>query len=121
MIACIHRLWQQQVSDEEIAARLTTQGFHSAKSALVSAHTVQRVRSQHGWHRPTNAPVEAPEGYLKIAEVAQRLEVKPMWVYQPIRSGKIDPQWVPQHPQRKVILIRDSLELIDHLRQLKSE
>jgi DNA invertase Pin-like site-specific DNA recombinase len=121
MIACIHELWQQQTSDGEIAARLNAQGFHSAKSDRVSAYTVQRIRTQHGWHRPTNQPVDAPEGYLKIAELAQRLDVKPMWVYQRIRSGKIDPQWVTQHPLRKVILIRDSLELIDHLRQMKSE
>jgi len=120
MIACIHELWQQ-ASDVEIAAKLTAQGFHSAKSDRVSAYTVQRIRAQHSWHRPTNAPVEAPEGYLKIAEVAQRLDVKPMWVYQRIRSGKIDPQFVTQHPQRKVILIRDSPELLEHLRQMKSE
>ena len=121
MVSQIHALWQQGVRDEEIAAHLTAQRFHSAKSARVSAATVQRIRAKSGWDRPKNAPVQAPEGYLKIAELAHRLDVKPMWIYQRIRGGKIDPQFVTQHPQRKVILICDRPEVIDRLRQMKSE
>lgn len=118
MVDRIHTLWQQDVSDTAIAQQLTREGFHSARSAQVSASTVQKIRTSHGWYRATNQPVTAPDGFLKITELAAQLDVKPMWIYRQICSKKINPKHVMQHPHRKVILVRDYPEVIDKLREL---
>jgi hypothetical protein len=57
----------------------------------------------------------APEGYLKLTEVAARLEVSFGWVY--YHLGQIDPQHVTRHPQYNMILVRDDPDLLDALRQ----
>jgi hypothetical protein len=119
MLNRIHELWQQNVADADIARQLTDEGFHSARSSIISPSTIQKIRMSQEWYRTTtNQPVEAPMGFLKITELAERLGVKPMWIYQRLRSQKIDPRYVEQHPKRKVILIRDSPDLMDQLRQM---
>lgn len=118
MVDSIHTLWQQDVSDTDIAQQLTRAGFHSARSAHVSASTVQKIRTSPGWYRATSQSVTAPDGFLKIAELAAQLDVKPMWIYRQIRSKKINPRHVMQHPHRKVILVLDCPEVIDKLQEL---
>jgi hypothetical protein len=91
------------------------EGFHSARSAGLSAATVKGFRRLHGWYRPSHPPVVAPEGYLKLTELAARLEVSFGWVY--YHLAQIDPRHVMRHPQFNTILIQDDPELLDTLRQ----
>jgi hypothetical protein len=116
MMARLEQLWLQDYSDAEIAAQLMAEGFHSARSAGLSAATIKDFRHLHGWYRPSHPPVVAPEGYLKLTEVAARLGVSFGWVY--YHLGQIDPQFVTRHPQYYTILIRDDPGLLDALRQL---
>jgi DNA invertase Pin-like site-specific DNA recombinase len=116
MMTRLEELWLQDYSDTEIAAQLIAEGFHSARSAGLSAATIKGFRHLHGWYRPSHPPVIAPDGYLKLTEVALRLGVSFKWVY--YHLGQIDPQCVTRHPQYNTILIRDDPELLDTLRQL---
>jgi hypothetical protein len=116
MMARLEELWLQDYSDAEIAAQLMAEGFHSARSAGLSAATIKGFRHLHGWYRPSHPPVIAPDGYLKLTEVAARLGVSFKWVY--YHLGQIDPQFVTRHPQYNTILIRDDPGLLDALRQL---
>ncbi len=116
MMARLEELWLQDYSDAEIAIQLMAEGFHSARSAGLSAATIKGFRHLHGWYRPSHPPVMAPEGYLKLTDVAARLGVSFGWVY--YHLGQIDPQLVTRHPQYHTILIRDDPGLLDALRQL---
>lgn len=50
MVARIESLWRDGIEDdEEMAARLTREGFHSARAAEVLPATVRRIRKAHGW------------------------------------------------------------------------
>jgi hypothetical protein len=115
MMTRLEELWLQDYSDTEIATQLMAEGFHSARSAGLSAATIKGFRHLHGWYRPSHPPVIAPDGYLKLTEVAMRLGVSFKWVY--YHLGQIDPQCVTRHPQYNTILIRDDPELFDTLRQ----
>jgi DNA invertase Pin-like site-specific DNA recombinase len=115
MMTRLEQLWLQDYSDAEIAAQLIAEGFHSARSAGLSAATIKGFRHLHGWYRPNHPPVVAPDGYLKLTEVAARLQVSFGWVY--YHLGQIDPQDVTRHPQYNTILVRDDLAVLDVLRQ----
>jgi hypothetical protein len=116
MMTRLEQLWLQDFSDAEIAAQLMAEGFHSARSAGLSATTIKGFRHLHGWYRPNHPPVVAPDGYLKLTEVAARLEVSFGWVY--YHLGQIDPQYVTRHPPYNTILVRDVPAVLDALRQL---
>lgn len=119
IIQRIEALFHQGLSDGQIAARLTAEGFHSARSSRFSTTSVLRIRLQQGLERPRNPPAESVEGYLKISELAARLDVKPLWIWERVNKGKIGPEYVSRHPRRNVILIKDEPELIEQLRLQK--
>jgi DNA invertase Pin-like site-specific DNA recombinase len=121
MIARLRALWQQGLNDDQIAAQLLSEGFHTARSARgVSPMTVQKIRLERGWYQPLHRSRNALEldGHLTIRGLAARLEVKRSWVYNRIRSGVIHPAYVVRHPQSQLCLIRNSPELTERLRQL---
>jgi DNA invertase Pin-like site-specific DNA recombinase len=119
LLTRLQGLWQQHLPDATIAARLTQEGFHSARSASLSATTVKAIRLQHSWYRPTARPIAVPEGYLKIPELAARLGVPSSWVYRQVRKGHIPAQDLTRYSQYGVILVRNTSALLQQLQQLR--
>jgi hypothetical protein len=51
MVERIRQMWEEGMSDDlEIAAKLSVEGFRSARSAGVSSKSVLKIRLQNGWH-----------------------------------------------------------------------
>jgi DNA invertase Pin-like site-specific DNA recombinase/uncharacterized protein YndB with AHSA1/START domain len=120
MVERIRVLWEQELADRQIAAQLTTEGFHSARSTGVTVLAVQRVRRDHGWHLHLEQSRNALElgGYLTPRGLACLLGVNRQWVYRNLGNGAIDPQCFVRHPQSKVYQIRNDDETIARIRQL---
>jgi hypothetical protein len=123
MVARIEELWREGLNDEQMAARLTEEGFHTARSDRVNALAVQTIRLEHGWHLTLARSHNATEldGYLTVRGLAERLEIDRSWAYRLIYSGKVDPRYVTRDPQSKVYLIENDPEMIETLRERFSE
>jgi hypothetical protein len=57
------------------------------------------------------------ESYLTITGLAARLGVGFRWVYQRLRDGRIEPEYIAPHAHQQVWLIKDDPELIEKLQQ----
>lgn len=119
MLGRIQELWQQNLHDKVIAQILTAEGFTTARLHHVSPYTVQNIRMEKRWLRSSSPRIETPTGYLKVAELAQQLQVQASWLYQCIRDGRIAPDDFVRFPKRNVILIRDEPNVLEKIRQLK--
>jgi hypothetical protein len=92
------QLTQQGQSDEQIAERLTRQGFRSPQRAVVLPSTVKGIRLQHRLmiQRSQSHPRRIV-GFLTLPQIAERLQVSPHWIYDRINNGTIgvakDPAW----------------------------
>jgi DNA invertase Pin-like site-specific DNA recombinase len=119
MVARIEVLWREGLADDQIAAQLTQEGFHTARSVGVSCHAVRMTRLERGWHHLVARSRHALEldGYLTALGLAEKLGVDRDWVYYRILNQTIDPKWVKRDPSGKVYLIQDDPELIEQLRR----
>jgi hypothetical protein len=120
MLKRMKELWQQGLSDAQIADQLTAEGFRSARTNTVSPKVVQKFRLDQGLLRirPQNQVLLEVEGRLTIRGLAQRLGVNRDWIRRRIRNGQIAPGYLTRHPSRnRLILIEDAPDLIARLRQ----
>jgi DNA invertase Pin-like site-specific DNA recombinase len=119
MVGRIKSLWQQGLTDTQIAAQLTEEGFRSAHSKAVTPATVGKIRLKHDWRCPASRyrPKLEIEGYLTVAQLVARLGVYRQWIYERIHNEQIDPSDVIRHPKYNAFLIRDDPDLIEQLRQ----
>ncbi len=121
MVARIEVLWREGLADDQIAAQLTQEGFHTARSAGVSCHAVRMTRLERGWHHLVARSRHALklDGYLTALGLAEKLGVDRDWIYYRILNQTIDPKWVKRDPSGKVYLIQDDPELIEQLRSFQ--
>jgi DNA invertase Pin-like site-specific DNA recombinase len=90
MEARLLELARQGIDDATIAARLTAEGYRSARCAHVPVDTVRHIRESHrvlrDWRRahPRHIP-----GWLTMAELARRLGVSRDWIERRIRNGTV--------------------------------
>lgn len=116
----IQTLWQAGLTDKQIAAELTNQGFRSARSSTLLPLTVQKIRLKHRWlsmrHRSFHS--DEVDGRLTVQGLANLLGVETSWVSKRMANGVIDPGYVTCHPQGKVYLIDKDHAMIEQLRQL---
>lgn len=119
MVQRIHDLWQQGASDEETAAHLTAEGFHSARSSVVTATHVMKIRLARQWYMPLEQLRRGAqiEGYLTVRQLAQRLEVNHATVYRYIYREVIPPAYIEHDSASGVYLIREDAQLLTQLRQ----
>ena len=104
-------------SDEEIADILTERGFHSPQSDKVLASTVKTIRLKNGRiHRFRKPRPRRVDGYLTTPQVAERLGVKPHWLYHLIKRGVID---IKRDPDKKMYLFPDRAQVIENLAGLR--
>ncbi|MCA1604539.1 MAG: zinc ribbon domain-containing protein, partial [Acidobacteria bacterium] len=121
MVERVEELWREGWdSDEAIAAQLSAEGFHSARSAGVASKAVVKIRLTHGWHSTLQRSKKAERvgDWLTARGMAARLGVGRTWVYKRIYAGVITPENVHRRPHSQVWLIKDDPALIAQLKQL---
>jgi hypothetical protein len=111
------KLAKQGMSDEEIAERLTRQGYRSPKHTGVLPSTVKIIRLRHGLFikRSQSYPRRIP-GQLTVSQVACALGITPHWIYDRIHNGTIQ---MSLHPGFRLYLFPDhprTLTLFQRLR-----
>jgi DNA invertase Pin-like site-specific DNA recombinase len=114
MVERIHQLWQQLYDDEQIAAQLSAEGFHSARAEQVRPDTVMKIRLKHKWYLPIERirRGEKLKGYLTVSQLADRLDIPLRRAYDLIYQLVIPPDVILRDP---VCLIPDEPELLEQL------
>ena len=119
MLARTHDLWEAGNTDADIAATLTQEGFHSARSSHVSPATVLKIRNQHHWvsnyHKHRMA--DKVDGLWTVHGLCRELGIDKDWLYRRIYSGAVRAPDVIRKPPYGNYLIRTDPELIERLRQ----
>lgn len=119
MVERISELSQQGYNDEQMAELLTTEGFHSARSAHVTATCVMKIRLARQWYSPLEQMrrVEEVDGFLTVRGLAKRLSVNGSTVYHFIRKQVIPPEYVTRDLQAGIYLIRNDALLLARLKE----
>jgi DNA invertase Pin-like site-specific DNA recombinase/predicted DNA-binding transcriptional regulator AlpA len=105
-------------SDDEIAAILTQAGFRSAQSDQLLRSTVQTIRLKHGRiHRFWSPRPRRVKGYLTLPQVAEKVGVKPHWIYHLIDTKIIR---INKDENTGLYLFPDNKKTIDDFRRLKT-
>jgi len=113
----ILRLARQGVSDEEIATRLTDNGYRSPMRPSVLPSTVQTIRLAHGiLHTPHQSHPRRVPGYLSVSQIARHLGVSVHWVYDRLHNGRIR---IAKDPRTRGYLFPDTPRMLEQLRHLK--
>ncbi len=121
MIERVNALWQQGLSDQQIADQLTGEGFRSPMDTQqVLPKTVDLIRRKNKWYRTGyhHRHVLEIEGQLTVQGLATQLGVKREWVYSKIRRGKIDASYIRRHSESGVYLFPNDPGFIAQLRTL---
>ena len=114
----ILKLAKQGHSDEEIADRLTRQGYRSPRHASVLPSTVKIIRLRHRLFikRSQSHPRRIP-GQLTVSQVARALGITPHWIYDRIHNGTIE---VSLHPELQLYLFPDRPQTLTLFKQLRA-
>jgi DNA invertase Pin-like site-specific DNA recombinase/tRNA(Ser,Leu) C12 N-acetylase TAN1 len=124
MVERVGKMWREGIEDdEEIAARLTTEGYHSARAVEVLPVTVCKIRKAQGWRYSLDVGRTELiwQGKLTARGLAARLGIDVNWVYRRLYSGTIKAEYLSRHPQSKIWLIEDRQEIIEVLGQKLNE
>jgi DNA invertase Pin-like site-specific DNA recombinase len=117
MEAQVLRLEAQGHADEDIAQRLTSQGFRSPQRPWVLESTVRTIRLRHGrLHRYRGPRPRRVPHSLTVPQIATAVGVKPHWVYHLIRRGRIV---VSRDEASGLYLFPDGAETLAAFRQLR--
>ena len=114
----IEHLWQQGLTDEQVAQRLNEDGFQSARHQPLTAVSIFKIRHQQGWSSALSQHrgAEKINGLWTIRGLARHLGVKIYWLYNRIRNGSLSTPDLICQPQGNY-LIRDDPHLLERLRQ----
>jgi DNA invertase Pin-like site-specific DNA recombinase len=119
MVARIHDLWEQGQNDAGIAATLTAEGFHAARTAHVTPATVLKIRNRQQWvsnyHKHRMA--DKVDGLWTVHGLCRELGIDKDWLYRRIYSGALCAPDVVRKPPYGNYLIRPESALIERLRQ----
>lgn len=105
------------ITDEEIARRLTTQGYRSPLAPHVLPSTVKGIRLKHHLfqQRSQSHPRHRP-GSLTVPEIARVADLTPHWIYDRIHNGTIE---IAKDPACGLFLFPDTPATLDQFHQLK--
>jgi DNA invertase Pin-like site-specific DNA recombinase len=119
----LHALWASGMKDEQIAAQLTQEGFHSARLPHVSKATVCKVRLRYHWQSPASSKRYAHSlpGFLSVRDLAALLECDAHWVYRQIETGWIEATYLMRSPPRNAYLVQADPDLISHLQEARMQ
>ncbi|MBN2526554.1 MAG: recombinase family protein [Deltaproteobacteria bacterium] len=114
----ILKLESKGKSDEDIAAILTDAGFRSPQKDVLLKSTVQSVRLKHGRvHRFRGPRPRRVKGYLTCPQVAEKIGVKPHWIYHLIDTKVIT---VTRDKDSGLYLFPECKKTIDEFHHLKT-
>ena len=106
---------QSGKTDKQIAAHLTGTGHRSPRSDVVLRSTVARIRKQQGInHQEKLCHPHIIPGYLRPYQLAQRLKIRPHWIYDRIRNGTIQ---IEKNVDHRAFLFPDTPETLKTLQQ----
>ena len=87
----IVELSRQGKPDEEIAQKLSADGFRSPMSNHLLPSTVKGIRLKHGiMQKRSQSHPRRIAGYLTVPQIAQALDISGHWIYDRIHSGVIN-------------------------------
>lgn len=122
MVKRVRELWQEGLSDKEIASRVTQEGFKSARSETISGNTIVQIRVEnemYGVHWRSRGENEF-DGYLTVRGLIKILNLKShTWVYRRIADGTIGPAYIHCPTEKGPYLIKNDPQLINRLLQLR--
>lgn len=124
MVERVGEMWRDGIEDDEdMATRLTGEGFHSARAVKVLPVAVRKIRHAQGWRYSLDiGRTELKwQGALTARGLAARLGTDVNWVYRRLYGGAIKREYLSRHPQSKIWLIEDRVEIIEALRQQLEE
>lgn len=123
MVDRIRELWKQGYNDDQMAAQLTEEGFHSARSPHVTSDSVMKIRLARKWYLPLAQMwgVEEVDGFLTTRGLAKQLGLNSSTICRYIYKGIIPPEDVTRDPASRVYLIRNDPQLVDQLRKRVTE
>lgn len=106
----------QGLADEEIAARLTREGYRSPMRPVVLPSTVKTIRLRHGIliQRSQSHPRHVL-GHLTVSELAKTLGISAHWIYDRIHNGTIE---VAKDQETRLYLFPDRPRTLDRFRKL---
>ena len=114
----IEQMWQQSMTDNQIAQVLNDEGFQSARNKTFTSCIVFKIRHQQGWASPLHAHrgAEKIDGMWTIQGLAKKLGVKVYWFYNRMRTGFLSEPDLVRQPQGNY-LIRDDEQLMARLQK----
>jgi hypothetical protein len=117
MVDRIQELCKQGHNDDQMAAQLTEEGFHSARSPHVTSDSVMKIRLARKWYLPRAQMrgVEEVDGFLTTRGLARQLGLNSSTICRYIYKGIIPPEDVTRDPASRVYLIRNDPWLVDQL------
>ncbi len=120
MVERIHELWQSGITDDrELAARLSAEGYRSARSEGVSSKSVMKIRLKNKWysayHQSRNA--ETVGGHLTVIGLAAKLGVPRGRIYRYLSAGLIEPGYLIRRPHGQGWLIKNDPALLATLQE----
>ncbi len=115
-VARVAALSREGTSDQEIAARLTAEGFRSARQEPIGKELVGKVRRAHSGAavRQQFRSQDQIDGQWTIRGASRALQVRRTWLYTRIVAGRIP---ATRHPVTGHYLIPDDPTLLEHLRR----
>jgi len=120
LIARIDLLTKQGLTDPEIAAQLSREGFHTARRGAVTVATIHKLRSRDDQVSASvlhqHRKVAMVNGYWTIPGLTRELGVGDNWLYSRIRQGRFSEADIQQLPNYRVYLIRNDPVLVERLR-----
>jgi hypothetical protein len=119
MVDRIQELWEQGYNDDQMAAQLTDEGFHSARSPYVTSDSVTKIRLARKWYLPPAQMwrVEEVDEFLTTRGLAKQLGLNSSTICRYIYKGIIPPEDVTRDTASGLYLIRNDPRLVDRLRK----
>jgi hypothetical protein len=119
MVDRVAALCDQGCADEQIAAQLTKEGFHSARAPIVSPITVQKIRLKRGW-KPRFELLRGAdewEDFWTVNGLAKQIEVNEATIYRYIYKQIIAPEFVNHEPATGIYLFPKDNQLVNFLKK----
>lgn len=117
LVARVHDLWQAGYTDQQIAAHVSQEGYHSARADHVTATSVRKLRLARKWYLPFERArgLDMLDGQLTVNGLAKRVGVKESTVYRWIYRAIIPREAVTRDAQSRIYVIANDAALIERL------
>lgn len=118
MVNRVAELCQNGYDDKHIAATLTQEGFHSARSHCVSPITVQKIRLKNGWKLRFELlrNAEEWEDYWTVNGLAKQVGVNESTIYRFIYKHVIESELITHEPATGIYLFSKNDQLVEFLK-----